>query len=132
MLPDTIVHRGDVLTIVGSAASTARAPRPIGVADRATDVTDMLVVATGIVAGALIGLPALHIGGVEIGLSLPVGVLLGGLVCGWLRSVRPHWFGRDPGPDAVDLRVDRPHGLRGRRRPQCRAGLRARACRRAG
>jgi hypothetical protein len=68
------------------------------VADRVTDVTDMLVVATGIVAGALIGLPALHIGGVEIGLSLPVGVLLGGLVCGWLRSVKPGLFGRVPGP----------------------------------
>ena len=73
-------------------------PTAFGVADRVTDVTDMLVVATGIVAGALIGLPALHIGGVEIGLSLPVGVLLGGLVCGWLRSVKPGLFGRVPGP----------------------------------
>ena len=97
-LADTIVHRGDVLTLVGSAASTTRAIEAIGVADRVTDVTDMMVVATGIVAGALIGLPALHIGGVEIGLSLPVGVLLGGLVCGWLRSVRPSLFGQIPGP----------------------------------
>jgi putative transport protein len=96
-LADTIVHRGDVLTLVGSAASTTRAIEAIGVADRVTDVTDMMVVATGIVAGALIGLPALHIGGVEIGLSLPVGVLLGGLVCGWLRSVRPSLFGQIPG-----------------------------------
>ena len=98
MLPDTKVHRGDVLTVVGSATSTARVAELFGVADRATDVTDMMVVATGIVAGALIGLPALNIGGVEIGLSLPVGVLLGGLVCGWLRSVRPGLFGRVPGP----------------------------------
>jgi putative transport protein len=97
-LPDTKVHRGDVLTIVGSATSTARVAELFGIADRATDVTDMLVVATGIVAGALIGLPALNVGGVEIGLSLPVGVLLGGLVCGWLRSVRPGLFGRVPGP----------------------------------
>jgi putative transport protein len=93
----TTVQRGDVVTIVGSAASTARAIEHLGVADRATDVTDMMVVATAIVAGAFIGLPALHIGGAEIGLSLPVGVLLGGLVCGWLRSVRPNWFGRIPG-----------------------------------
>jgi putative transport protein len=97
-LPSTIVQRGDVLTIVGTAASTTRVAEAFGVADRATDVTDMLVVATGIVAGALIGLPALRVGGVEIGLSLPVGVLLGGLVCGWLRAVRPRWFGRVPGP----------------------------------
>ena len=40
--------------------STARVAEAFGVADRATDVTDMLVVATGIVAGALIGLPALR------------------------------------------------------------------------
>ena len=98
LMPNTVLHRGDVLTIVGLGHSVARAAEFIGVADRATDVTDMLVVATGIVAGALIGLPALHIGGVEIGLSLPVGVLLGGLVCGWARSVRPRWFGRIPGP----------------------------------
>jgi putative transport protein len=98
ILPDTRIHRGDVLTIAGSAASTARVAASFGIADRATDVTDMLVVATGIVAGALIGLPAFRIGGVEIGLSLPVGVLLGGLVCGWLRSVRPAMFGRVPGP----------------------------------
>lgn len=95
-LPDTAVQRGDIVTLVGSAAAMARAIRFIGVADRATDVTDMMVVATAIVAGALIGLPALHIGGVEIGLSLPVGVLLGGLVCGWLRSVKPTLFGGIP------------------------------------
>ena len=98
LMPNTVLHRGDVLTIVGLGHSVARAAEYVGVADRATDVTDMLVVATGIVAGALIGLPALRLGGVEIGLSLPVGVLLGGLVCGWLRSVRPRWFGRIPGP----------------------------------
>jgi putative transport protein len=98
VLPETRVHRGDVLTVAGSMVSTERVAKAIGIADRATDVTDMMVVATGIVAGALIGLPALKIGGVEIGLSLPVGVLLGGLVCGWLRSVRPGLFGRVPGP----------------------------------
>ena len=97
-LPNTVVNRGDVVTIVGSAASVRKSAEFIGVTDRATDVTDMFVVATGIVAGALIGIPALHFGAVEIGLSLPVGVLLGGLVCGWLRSVRPRWFGRIPSP----------------------------------
>jgi putative transport protein len=96
VVPDTQVHRGDVLTIVGTTANLTRAIEYLGVADRATDATDMLVVAVGIVAGALIGLPAINVAGVEIGLSLPVGVLLGGLVCGWLRSVRPNMFGRIP------------------------------------
>ena len=70
----------------------------IGVADRATEATDMVLVAFGIVAGALIGIPALMLGRIEIGLSLSVGVLLGGLVCGWLRSMWPRFFGRIPSP----------------------------------
>ena len=125
VLPDTKVHRGDVLTIAGSAASTARVAEAFGIADRATDVTDMMVVATGIVAGALIGLPALHVGGVEIGLSLPVGVLLGGLVCGWLRSVRPGMFGRVPGPTLWIFESIGLTGIRGGGWPECRARFRA-------
>jgi putative transport protein len=96
-LPDTTIQRGDVLTVVGSEEKIARAVERIGVADRPSDVTNMFVVATAIFAGALIGLPAIRVGSVEIGLSLPVGVLLGGLVCGWLRSVRPRMFGQIPG-----------------------------------
>jgi putative transport protein len=98
MFPSTTIHRGDVVTLVGPARRVARAAGWIGVPDRPTDVTDMVLVAFGIVAGALIGIPALMVGGVEIGLSLPVGVLLGGLVCGWLRSTQPRFFGRIPGP----------------------------------
>src|SRR5262245_38383724 len=56
----------------------------------------MVLVAFGIVAGALVGIPALRLGGLEIGLSLSVGVLLGGLVCGWLRSMWPRFVGRIP------------------------------------
>jgi putative transport protein len=96
ILPGLAVFRGDVLTMVGSAPNVARAAELFGITDRATDATDMLAVAVSIVLGALIGLPALGIRNAEIGLSLPVGVLLGGLVCGWLRSVRPGWLGRIP------------------------------------
>jgi putative transport protein len=98
LLPGTRVERGDALTIAGWAPNVARAAKIVGVADRPSESTDMLVVATAIVAGALLGLPTLSLGRLEVGLSLPVGVLLGGLVCGWLRSVRPAWFGRIPGP----------------------------------
>jgi putative transport protein len=98
MFPATTVHRGDVLTLVGPTRRIAQAVSHIGVPDRATDVTDMVLVAFGVVVGALIGIPALMLGGIEIGLSLSVGVLLGGLVCGWLRSMWPRVFGRIPGP----------------------------------
>ena len=96
IFPATRVHRGDMVTLVGPARRVAQAVQRIGVPDRATDVTDMVLVAFGIVAGALIGIPALMLGGIEIGLSLSVGVLVGGLLCGWLRSMWPRYFGRIP------------------------------------
>jgi putative transport protein len=98
VFPATEVHRGDVLTLVGPTRRIADAVARIGIPDRATDITDMVLVAFGIVVGALVGIPAIVLGGIEIGLSLPVGVLLGGLVCGWLRSMFPRFFGRVPAP----------------------------------
>lgn len=98
IFPATNLQRGDVVTLVGQPGRMAAAVARLGVPDRATDATDMVLVAFGIVAGALVGIPALHLRGIELGLSLSVGVLLGGLVCGWLRSVSPRFFGRIPTP----------------------------------
>jgi putative transport protein len=95
--PATTVERGDVLSIVGKPERTKAAIDAIGVADRVTDVTDMVFVGLGIFIGAVVGIPALRFGALELGLSESVGVLLGGLVFGWLRSLRPI-FGRIPGP----------------------------------
>ena len=69
----------------------------------------MVTVGLAIVIGGLIGLPALHFGRLELGLSKAVGALLGGLVAGWLRSVNPR-FGRIPEPalwifDSLGLNV---------------------------
>ena len=95
--PATVIERGDVLSIVGMPDRTKAAITALGIADRVTDVTDMVFVGLGIVLGALVGIPALRYGALELGLSQSVGVLLGGLVFGWLRSVRPE-LGRIPSP----------------------------------
>jgi putative transport protein len=95
--PATVINRGDVLTLVGRPELIKRVTASLGVADRVTDATDMVFVGLGIVLGALIGIPALTFGALELGLSVSVGVLLGGLVFGWLRSVRPV-IGRVPTP----------------------------------
>ena len=95
--PATVIDRGDVLSIVGMPDRTKAAITALGIADRVTDVTDMVFVGLGIVLGALVGLPAIRYGALELGLSESVGVLLGGLVFGWLRSVRPE-LGRIPSP----------------------------------
>ena len=42
-------------------------------------------------------MPAIHLGGLTIGLGLPVGVLLASFVIGWLHSIRP-LFARVPEP----------------------------------
>ena len=94
---EVVVHRGDVLTLVGRPERTKEAIAVLGVPDRVSDATDMVFVGLGILLGAIVGIPAIQVGAMEIGLSESVGVLLGGLVFGWLRSVRPV-LGRIPGP----------------------------------
>jgi putative transport protein len=97
IMPATVVERGDVLSIAGKPERTKAAIDAIGVADRVGDVTDMVFVGLGIFLGAIIGIPALRYGALELGLSESVGVLLGGLVFGWLRSLRPIFI-RIPSP----------------------------------
>jgi putative transport protein len=83
----TVLARGDVITLVGIPESVARVAKEIGYVDRPTKVTEMALVAAAIFIGGAIGIPALRLGGIELGLSESVGVLLGGLVLGWMRSV---------------------------------------------
>lgn len=97
MLPATALHRGDIVSLSGPARRLAAAVEHLGVADRPADAADLALVAFGIVVGALAGIPAMLFGGVEFGLTVSLGVLLSGLLCGWLRSVRPGVFGRVPG-----------------------------------
>jgi len=82
----TVVQRGDRLTLTGRRHSGDRLGELLGTIERPTVATDMVAVGFTIVLGGLIGVPALHIAGVELGLSLSVGILLGGLVLGWLSS----------------------------------------------
>lgn len=83
----TVLARGDVVTLVGIPESVERVANQIGYVDRPTNVTEMALVAAAVFIGGVIGIPALRLGGIELGLSESVGVLLGGLVFGWLRSV---------------------------------------------
>jgi putative transport protein len=97
ILPTTTIHRGDLLTIVGRTQDTNKAIKLLGVADRATDVTDMAFVGLFVTVGALFGSLVLNIGGVPLTLSTAGGALVAGIIGGWLRSVRPS-FGRVPTP----------------------------------
>jgi putative transport protein len=65
---------------------------------------DVVYVALGIALGAVIGGPALSLGGVSLGLGSAGGVLVAGLAFGWLRSRHPT-FGRFPVPAMWVLEV---------------------------
>lgn len=91
----TVIERGDVLTVTGYRPEIERVAALVGFSEWPTTATDLVLVGGGIFLGGLLGLLALPIGRIELGLSLAVGVLLAGLVLGHLRSVNPR-FGRIP------------------------------------
>jgi putative transport protein len=97
ILPNTKIHRGDLLTLVGRTQDTVAATKILGVADRPTDVADIAFTGAAIVIGGLIGALVFQVAGVPLTLSTAGGALIAGIVGGWLRSVRPS-FGRIPTP----------------------------------
>jgi putative transport protein len=84
---DTRVARGDVVTLAGHVRDVERVAAAVGYVDRPSSAIDMVGVGLAVFVGGMIGIPALLVGKLEIGLSESVGVLFGGLVLGWLRSV---------------------------------------------
>jgi putative transport protein len=88
-LPGTVAERGDLVTLVGAQTHVQRLAARIGIVEWPGATSDLLAVTATVAVGALLGLATVRIGGVEIGLSLAVGVLLTGLIVGWLRSVFP-------------------------------------------
>jgi len=95
ILAQTTVHRGDILKLSGTKQHIARIEKAIGYADRPSDATDMVWVGLFVLVSGLLGALSMKIGGVPVTLSVSGGVLIGGLVLGWLRSVHPT-FGRLP------------------------------------
>ncbi len=93
----TVVERGDLLTLTGARHHVEPLAAFLGWAMRSTSETNMVGVGLAIVVGGLFGLPAVMVGQVELALSLAVGVLLGGLVFGWMSSVDRR-FGHIPEP----------------------------------
>jgi putative transport protein len=97
ILPNTTIQRGDILTLVGRTQDTSAAAKLLGVPDRKTDVADIAFIGAGIVIGGLIGSLVFKVQGIPLTLSSAGGALIAGIVCGWLRSVRPR-FGHIPSP----------------------------------
>ncbi len=92
---DLVLHRGDVMTVYGPDFAIERLVHHVGYVERDVSETDLFTFALGIVAGIGLGTLAISIGGVTIGLGMAGGLLVTGLVIGFLRSIWPI-FGRVP------------------------------------
>lgn len=97
LLMNVKIERGDVLEVEGRKADVDRFVKDLGYAERPTNITDLLYVGLGIFLGGLIGSLALRIGNVPLSLSASGGVLIMGIIFGWMRSHRPT-FGAVPQP----------------------------------
>jgi putative transport protein len=96
-LLDTQVNRGDTLQIIGAPRNVQRVAKNAGYEERPTPDADLTWLAAGIVLGVLIGIPALMFKGIAIGLGASGGVLVMGLILGYLRARNPV-FGKLPAP----------------------------------
>lgn len=94
--PRVTLERGDILRIVGPDALVQSASSKIGVLVAPNGSIDFIVLGTAIFLGGLVGvLTTFSVGNIKISLSTSVGVLLAGLLVGYLRTRHP-LFGRIP------------------------------------
>jgi len=92
---DTVLHKCDVLTVAGASKEVEAFIKYIGYPERQTMKTDLIMVGLACVIGTLIGLVSINVLGVPVTMGVGGGILVVGLVCGWLRAVHPT-FGQIP------------------------------------
>jgi putative transport protein len=89
------LQRSDVLGVVGPRSALAGLEEILGPVESGVNETDMATFAFGIAFGALVGVLAVSVKGIPIGLGMAGGLLGAGILVGWLNATRPS-FGRFP------------------------------------
>ena len=92
---DLELRRGDVITFYGPEIAAERLVAQVGHVERDVVDTDLFTFALGIAAGIALGTLAVTVAGIKIGLGMAGGLLISGLLIGFLRSIFPV-FGRVP------------------------------------
>jgi len=100
--PETVVHRGDVLTLVGARSGLAKLVDKLGAVVK-NDSADFIYIGLGIASGSLLGQVVVHAGDIPLSLSTGGGCLISGLLFGWFRS-RRQTFGAFPPQAASTLK----------------------------
>lgn len=89
IVPDMVINKCDVVHIMGTKECVERAAKLVGYVQPSVFTTDMVIIGLGCVLGTLIGMIVVPVLGIPLSLSEAGGVLVAGLVAGWLRSVHP-------------------------------------------
>lgn len=93
--PNLKIRKGDILNVVGSNENIEKLGKKLGHVEQEIAETDMVTFCFGTCLGVLIGLLAIKVGQLSIGLGSAGGLLSAGLIIGYLRSISPT-FGRLP------------------------------------
>jgi putative transport protein len=89
IVPDLAVQLGDQVELIGAKEQVGVAVKWLGHGEGSGMETSLTMVAAAITIGVVVGLQELRLGRVPITLSLSGGVLLLGLLTGWLRERCP-------------------------------------------
>ncbi|HEY7371962.1 MAG TPA: TrkA C-terminal domain-containing protein [Polyangia bacterium] len=96
--PETIIRKGDVLRVTGSAWRVKILEQETGRVIRPSLSTDIVTLALGLTAGALIGMITIPIGQIRLAFGSAVGLLLVGIGLSTLRTRHPRFGGPYPEP----------------------------------
>ncbi|MGP6429619.1 aspartate-alanine antiporter [Pseudomonas paraglycinae] len=89
LLPNTVLRRGDVLTLTGRTSSVEALAKRLGRIRKNNYKSDIAMHTLGMVLGSLLGLLSTHIGMIPVELGIGGGVLVAALVIGWYNSRHP-------------------------------------------
>jgi len=90
-----IINKGDRVAVSGEESAIASLAEESGYVDQDVEDTDLITFSGGILIGGIIGVLAIKVGDISIGLGSAGGLLLAGILIGYLRSLHPT-FGRVP------------------------------------
>ena len=95
--PDLALRARDVLTLLGARTVVEDSAAHLGYADRKGAKSDIASMGLAVVIGGLIGAVTIRVGSIPLSLSTSVGVLIAGLVSGYVHD-RYRSFGQVPAP----------------------------------
>ncbi len=90
-----IINKGDRITVSGEESAVMSLAEQSGYIEEQVEDTDLITFSGGLILGGILGVLAINVGNVSLGLGSAGGLLLAGIVIGYLRSMHPT-FGRLP------------------------------------